>query len=58
MRDLDNFIDWLKALDTQTLTDELKEEIIIKVEDLADECKAEGFTQACHTMMNFIMHDI
>ena len=54
MRDLDSFIDWIKELDIQTLTDELKEEIIEKVEELADECKAEGYSDAVDTMNDFL----
>ena len=54
MRDLDNFIDWIRELNIQTLTDELKEEIIEKVEELADECKAEGYSEAVDTMNDFL----
>jgi len=37
---------WLESLDTQTLTDELKQEIIVYAEDLIEEARAEGYQQA------------
>lgn len=58
MRDLDSFIDWIRELDIQTLTDELKDEIIEKVEELTDECKAEGYSEAVDTMSDFLKYSM
>jgi flagellar biosynthesis/type III secretory pathway protein FliH len=41
-----DFSFWLENLDTQTLTDELKREIIEYAEDLIEEAHAEGYQQA------------
>lgn len=58
MRDLDSFIDWIRELDIQTLTDELKDEIIEKVEELTDEYKAEGYSEAVDTMSDFLKYSM
>lgn len=42
----DQFVDWLKSLEIQTLTDELKQEIIDRVNDLIQDVFNEGYEQA------------
>ena len=42
----DDFRFWLENLDTQTLTDELKQEIIEYAEDLIEAAYDEGYQQA------------
>lgn len=43
---MNDFEFWLENLDTQTLTDELKREIIDYAEDLIDNARTEGYQQA------------
>lgn len=51
---IDQFNEWIEGLDLQTLTDELKEEIITKVGDLYDDAKAEGFDYARGNMLDYL----
>jgi len=55
---MEDFERWLYDLNLQTLTDELKEEIITKVEELCDEYKAEGYHEAKDNMILFIENDL
>jgi len=51
---IDEFTEWIEGLDLQTLTDELKEEIITKVEELYDDAKADGFNDARGNMLDYL----
>jgi hypothetical protein len=42
----DNFKDWLESLDTQTLTDELKDTIHDYALSIYEDARAEGYQQA------------
>jgi hypothetical protein len=55
---IDEFNEWIEGLDLQTLTDELKEEIITKVEELYDDARSEGYYQAKDHMILFIENDM
>jgi len=51
---IDEFNEWIEGLDLQTLTDELKEEIITRVEELCDDARAEGFNNARGNMLDYL----
>ena len=55
---IDEFNEWIEGLDLQTLTDELKEEIMTRVEELCDEARSEGYYQAKDHMILFIENDM
>ena len=52
---MEDFEEWLiDELETQTLTDELKDEILEKVRDIYDEAYLEGKEQAKFEILNCI----
>ena len=55
---IDEFNEWIEGLDLQTLTDELKEEIITKVGELYDDARSEGYGEAKDHMILFIENDM
>jgi len=55
---IDEFNEWIEGLDLQTLTDELKEEIITKVRELYGDAQVEGYTEAKDNMILFIENDM
>jgi uncharacterized membrane protein len=55
---IDEFNEWIEGLDLQTLTDELKEEIITKVRELYEDAQVEGYTEAKDNMILFIENDM
>jgi hypothetical protein len=55
---IDEFNEWIEGLDLQTLTDELKQEIITRVEELYDDARAEGYGEAKDHMILFIENDM
>lgn len=54
----DDFRFWLENLDTQTLTDELKMEIIEYAEDLIEDAYNEGYSEAKHEIINHITYNM
>ena len=51
---MEDFIDWLNDLDTQTLTDELKKEILERVQDVQQDAYGEGYSEAKDNMFNYL----
>ena len=51
---MENFIDWLDDLDIQTLTDELKKEILERVEVLVQDAYGDGYFEAKDNMLNYL----
>ena len=57
---MQELIEWLEGLEVQTLTDELKSEIIEKVQDLVDEATSEafhdGYSDAKHDIIEYLTY--
>ena len=53
---MEDFEDWLEDLETQTLTDELKKEILEKVEILQEEYYGLGYAEAKHEIIDHITY--
>ncbi len=54
---MEDFEDWLiNELETQTLTDELKREILEKVEILQEESYGLGYAEAKHEIIDHITY--
>jgi hypothetical protein len=51
---MEDFQDWLEDLETQTLTDELKKEILEKVEILQEESYGLGYSEAKYEIIDHI----
>jgi hypothetical protein len=51
---MEDFEDWLENLETQTLTDELKNEILERVNELHEDAYMEGKEQAKFEISNYI----
>jgi len=51
-----NFENWLEDLDIQTLTDELKKEILERVEDACTDAYNEGYSEAKHEIIDHITY--
>ena len=54
----EEFVEWMEGLQIQTLTDELKQDIIEKATDLYTEGHAEGYGDAKHEIINHITYDM
>jgi hypothetical protein len=48
------FENWLEDLDIQTLTDELKKEILERLEDACKDAYDEGYSEAKDDMLNYL----
>jgi hypothetical protein len=53
---MEDFQDWLEDLETQTLTDELKREILEKVEILYEDSYGLGYAEAKHEIIDHITY--
>jgi flagellar biosynthesis/type III secretory pathway protein FliH len=53
-----DFENWLEDLDIQTLTDELKKEIIERVNELCDDEYEKGRTEGIHVAQELIIQTI
>jgi hypothetical protein len=55
---IDEFNEWIEGLDLQTLTDELKREILERVRDLHEDAQSEGYgegySEAKHEIIDHI----
>jgi hypothetical protein len=51
---MEDFERWLNDLDLQTLTDELKEEIIERVQIVHEDAYGEGFGDAKGNMLDYL----
>lgn len=51
---MENFERWLNDLDLQTLTDELKQEIIERVQIVYEDAYGEGFGDARGNMLDYL----
>jgi hypothetical protein len=51
---MEDFENWLEDLETQTLTDELKREILEKVEILQEEYYGLGYAEANHEIIDLL----
>jgi len=51
---MEDFENWLEELDIQTLTDELKKEILERVEDACTDAYGEGYSEAKHEIIEHI----
>ena len=51
---MEDFQDWLEDLETQTLTDELKREILEKVEILYEDSYGLGYAEAKHEIIDLL----
>lgn len=49
---MEDFEQWLNDLDLQTLTDELKSEILERVQVVYEDAYGEGYHEAKHNMFN------
>jgi len=54
----DHFVDWINSLKLQTLTDELKEDILEKLEVVYTDSFNEGYNEARIKMSNYIDEDM
>ena len=54
LKTMDDFETWLEELPTQTLTDELKDEIKERLEVEREESYGQGFNDAKDEILNFI----
>ena len=53
---MEDFEDWLEDLETQTLTNELKREILEKVEILYQDAYGLGYGEAKHEIIDHITY--
>lgn len=51
---MENFTQWLEDLETQTLTDELKESIISYVQGLLNDEYLRGYKKAAHDALEVV----
>jgi len=58
MEDVDDLKSWLKDLDLQTLTDELKDEIFNHVIDIADAYYKQGWTDAKQEIIHLMENNM
>jgi hypothetical protein len=54
MENYEDFEDWLENLETQTLTDELKREILERVRDLHEDAYGLGYAEANHEIIDLL----
>jgi hypothetical protein len=55
---MEDFENWLEDLEIQTLTDELKEVILKKVENIQEDSYGEGYGDAKHEIINHITYEM
>lgn len=51
---MEDFEQWLNDLDLQTLTDELKEDIIEKMQTVHEDAYSEGYRDAKENMLDYL----
>ena len=55
---MEDFEEWLENLETQTLTDELKTEIIERINELEDDAYENGRNEGIHVAQELIIQTI
>lgn len=59
---MNEFEEWLVNLEIQTLTDELKDEILKKVSELHEQAQSEGyeegFSEAKHEIIDYLTYNM
>lgn len=55
---MEDFQEWLDSLELQTLTDELKSDILERVKDVYDDGYNEGYGEAKHDVINHLTYNM